>query len=229
MTMIAHMLAWLDPFVLPLSLTVFLVSLLYVGYLLYSSGRQTKDTPKFTYLKAEAITSTTAIKDCLERLPKQEEATAIVEGVKAKNLSFEVLDALPSGWVLFPPNLPLNTLEDELTEEEFKGVISYADAWHRVLRFERHYAAYYDKLVDLTSKLKDPNYDLCILETAVQVRGSLRQLVIAVRDLRLANGYLCGTIGYQELPYSQLEMATLSSWDLLSPGDEYYVKEEERT
>ncbi len=137
-------------------------------------------------LKTEAETARVSIEDLLSRFPKIKSADDIVKSVEILDLRFEVLDELPGGWCLFAPSFAFGDLITRLNPKEARAAIEYLDAWARVIEFERRYSSYYTKLVDATPQVKKDEYRTQLRELSIQVRGSLRQLLLAATDLAVA-------------------------------------------
>jgi hypothetical protein len=139
-------------------------------------------------LNTEAASAAYSINDLLTRFPTRAEASRLVKAVFAEQpaLDFKTLDELPSGWLLFAPTFPLAEVITRLTPKEAHATIDYLDAWARVTEFERRYAVVYWKFVEGTSKLDDAKHRLQLQECACQVRGCLRQLFVAAKQLSVA-------------------------------------------
>lgn len=137
-------------------------------------------------LNTEARTTWKIIADLLEQFPKREEADAIVDAVTNGTLTFEILDGLPAGFALFVPAFPLSDTITKLKPKEAEAAIHYFDAWTRLAEFERRVVTTYTKLIDLAPEANKEDRKMQVREVAVQVRGNLRQLLAAVRDLSTA-------------------------------------------
>ena len=139
-----------------------------------------------TALHTECRTTWETLDDLAKRFPHRAEADAILRAIEGKTLNFETLDALPGGWALYVPNLPINDVLTKLKPEEAEAAIKYFDSWTRVADFERRVTTLYAKLVDLTPNAQKDDNLMQLREVACQLRGSWNQLRIAAEDLTTA-------------------------------------------
>jgi len=137
-------------------------------------------------LHTECRTTWGALDDLARKFPKKAEADAIVDAVKGGTLDFETIDALPGGWALFVPTLPIADALSKLKPKEAEAAIEYVDGWTRVIDFERRVTTLYGKLVDLTPSVRKPEHGTQVREVACQLRGSWNQLRIAAENLATA-------------------------------------------
>lgn len=135
-------------------------------------------------LKTEVATSKDAVADALNGFPKEEELDAVLEGVKDQTLTFKQLNALPAGWALLAPTLPFVDLILKLRPDEAEAAVLYVDAWSRFVEFEKRVATQFNRLVDLTPKLKDPLHQIQLAEVAGQMQDSFRCMMSAAQHIQ---------------------------------------------
>jgi hypothetical protein len=120
-------------------------------------------------------------RDITDTVPRAEK---IVEDVKYGRLQFEDLHELFSGWVIYVPQYPLVETVTKMRSSDVGSLIRYFDLWNRVASYEKAYSAAHAKLVELSDQVaKQP---VRCRETASQVRGCLKQLILSAEELQNA-------------------------------------------
>jgi len=141
-------------------------------------------------LQTEASTAWHTVHDLLRRFPTKAEADKLVKGVEDKNLDFETLDSIPAGWLLSAPSFSVADTIAKLKPHQATVAIEYFDAWTRLVERERRLTTTYMKLVELTPQLSKSESHMQLREVACQVRGSLKKLLTAAKDLAVARDAL---------------------------------------
>lgn len=155
--------------------------------ILYSRTRSTL----LVALKEEATTAKNAVAHMLTcvrvTLP---EAEAIAKESAQGPISFETLNKLYSGWIIYVPTYSLIDTTSKMkrwsateTEKQIRTIIRYFDRWSTVSLYEKSYSAAHAKLVELTAKAHDPNERTRIREAASQVHECLSMLVEKSQEL----------------------------------------------
>lgn len=142
-------------------------------------------------LRIEAITAKEAVTQLLvvakAKIPSAE---AVTEAVAQGKLTFEHLNALPSGFMLYAPTYSvidtvskMKRLSAKKTERDIQTVIRYLDRWGTVALVERSYSEAHARLVELSSKIGEESERARIRETADQVKCCLVELVARFEKL----------------------------------------------
>lgn len=135
-------------------------------------------------LQTEVRTSKGAVAHALNGFPNDEQLDVVLQGVKEQTLTFEQLNALPAGWALFAPTLPFVDLILKLKPDEAEAAVCYVDAWARFVEFEKKASAQFNRLVDLTPKLKDAPHQIQLAEVAGQMCDSFREMRDAANHIQ---------------------------------------------
>lgn len=162
-------------------------------------GRRLARRRLLVALRKEATGAREAVghmqRDISETIPVAEK---IFDDVKEGRLSFEDLNQLFSGWIVYVPAYPLIETITKLHDAEINPVIRYFDVWNQVAAMEKSYSLAHAKLVELSSKIEDKNERTRICETASQVRGCLRQLINSASRLIDATDQLLAVTEHKE-------------------------------
>jgi hypothetical protein len=161
--------------------------LLPAGFLLNDAiGRVLARVRLYTALRKEIAGGRAAVgdmqRDITETVPR---ADKIVDDVGTKKaLSFEDLHFMFSGWVIYVPTYTLVDTVTKMRSDDVGLAIRYFDLWNQVAAYEKSYSAAHAKLVELADKIGEQ--PIRCHETACQMRGCLRRLVISAEELQNA-------------------------------------------
>lgn len=136
-------------------------------------------------LVLETTTARKAIKNVMANIPTREDTHAVRDRMadKAKPLTFDDLDKLPGGWVLFSPSFSYGDVITKLQKQEAEAVIEYLDAWHRLMEYERRYVAYYSKLLDATTCVGKLENSIQVRELASLTAGTIEAILNKLKEL----------------------------------------------
>lgn len=162
-------------------------------------------------LNTEARCTWGFVKSMLGDFPSKDEVDAVVAGVTNGDLTFEVLNQLPSGFLFLKPSFQLGDIISKLKPKEAEAAVVYFDVWDRLVARTENFSATFSKLLELTSSMNDPRRRIELLETADRLSGNLRLILLATRDLGGARHNLeCVTAD---------DTSTVEPDEFLCPGD----------
>ena len=106
-------------------------------------------------------------------------AASLVAGLESgEELSFDLITALPEGWVFSAPEIELLGHGEKVDDQQAYAVGKYLNYWNMLIEYEQRYRGALSEVLNLLAA-DSPGAKIAIREYAVRVRDNLRELADA--------------------------------------------------